>query len=54
MRDAIIFCNFVLTFRRRETLQRSVATFLNVHVKRRVPAVGCTGGQVYRDTFYDS
>jgi hypothetical protein len=54
LRDAIIFCDFVLTFRRREMLQRSVATFLNAHMKRRVPAVGCTGGQVCRDTFYDS
>ena len=44
--------DLVLTFRGRETLQRSVATFLDAQVKNRMPAVGCTGGQACRDAFY--
>ncbi len=44
--------DLVLTFRGRETLQRSVATFLDAHVKSRSPAPGCTGGQACRDAFY--
>jgi hypothetical protein len=44
--------DLVLTFRGRETLQRSVATFLDAHVKSRTPAAGCTGGQACRDAFY--
>jgi len=44
--------DLVLTFRGRETLQRSVATFLDAHVKNRPPAMGCTGGQACRDAFY--
>jgi hypothetical protein len=44
--------DLVLTFRGRETLQRSVATFLDAHVKSRAPAGGCTGGQACRDAFY--
>jgi hypothetical protein len=44
--------DLVLTFRGRETLQRSVATFLDAHVKNRTPALGCTGGQACRDAFY--
>jgi len=44
--------DLVLTFRGRETLQRSVATFLDAQVKSRAPADGCTGGQACRDAFY--
>lgn len=44
--------DLVLTFRGRETLQRSVATFLDAHVKNRTPALGCTGGQACLDAFY--
>jgi hypothetical protein len=44
--------DLVLTFRGRETQQRSVATFLDAHVKNRASAVGCTGGQACRDAFY--
>jgi hypothetical protein len=44
--------DLVLTFRGRETLQRSVATFLDAHVKSRAPAAGCTGGQACLDALY--
>jgi hypothetical protein len=44
--------DLVLTFRGRETLQRSVATFVYSHVKNRAPSAGCTGGQACRDAFY--
>jgi hypothetical protein len=44
--------DLVLTFRGREVLQRSVATFLNTQVKNRSPAEGCVGGQACRDAFY--
>lgn len=44
--------DLVLTFRGREALQRSVATFLDAHVKNRPPAVGCTTDQACRDAFY--
>jgi hypothetical protein len=44
--------DLVLTFRGREALQRSVATFLDAQVKNRGPAEGCTGGQACRDAFY--
>lgn len=44
--------DLVLTFRGRETLQRSVATFLDAHIKNRTPAPGCTGGQACLDAFY--
>jgi hypothetical protein len=44
--------DLVLTFRGRETLQLSVAHFLDLHVKDRPPAEGCTGGQACRDAFY--
>jgi hypothetical protein len=45
--------DLVLTFRGRETLQRSVAHFLDSHVKSRAPAGGCTGAaQACRDAFY--
>ncbi|KAF8484809.1 hypothetical protein DFH94DRAFT_624041 [Russula ochroleuca] len=44
--------DLVLTFRGRETLQRSVASFLDAQVKGRAPAGGCTGGQACRDAFY--
>ena len=44
--------DLVLTFRGRETLQRSVATVLDAQVKSRAPAEGCTGGQACRDAFY--
>jgi hypothetical protein len=44
--------DLVLTFRGRETLQRSVATFLDAHMKRRAPALGCMGGQACCDAFY--
>ncbi|KAI9507027.1 hypothetical protein F5148DRAFT_1311433 [Russula earlei] len=44
--------DLVLTFRGRETLQRSVARFLDAQVKNRAPAAGCTGGQACRDAFY--
>jgi hypothetical protein len=44
--------DLVLTFHGRESLQRSVATFLDAQVKNRTPALGCTGGQTCRDAFY--
>ncbi|KAI0268311.1 hypothetical protein BC834DRAFT_923355 [Gloeopeniophorella convolvens] len=44
--------DLVVTFRGREALQRSVATFLNEHVKNRAPAAECVGGQACRDAFY--
>jgi hypothetical protein len=47
--------DLVLTFRGRETMQRSVSTFLSSQVKNRMPAAGCTvpgGGQACRDAFY--
>lgn len=44
--------DLVLTFRGRETLQLSVASFLDAQVKSRAPAGGCTGGQACRDAFY--
>jgi hypothetical protein len=47
--------DLVLTFRGRESMQRSVSSFLAAQVKNRVPANGCTvpgGGQACRDAFY--
>lgn len=44
--------DLVLTFRGRESLQRSVATFLNAHVKYRTPSPECTGGQACHDAYY--
>ncbi|KAI9466968.1 hypothetical protein BJY52DRAFT_1182461 [Lactarius psammicola] len=44
--------DLVLTFRGRENLQRTVATFLDAQVKNRSPAEGCTGGRACRDAFY--
>lgn len=44
--------DLVLTFRGRESLQRSVAIFLDAHVKNRAPTPGCTGGQACLDAFY--
>ncbi|KAH9179749.1 hypothetical protein EDB89DRAFT_1841250 [Lactarius sanguifluus] len=44
--------DLVVTFRGREALQRSVATFLDAQVKNRSPAEGCAGGQACRDAFY--
>jgi hypothetical protein len=44
--------DLVQTFRGREALQRSVATFLDAQVKSRAPAAGCAGGQACRDAFY--
>ncbi|KAF8272473.1 hypothetical protein EI94DRAFT_1796094 [Lactarius quietus] len=44
--------DLVLTLRGRESLQRSVATFLDAQVKNRSPAEGCVGGQTCLDAFY--
>jgi hypothetical protein len=47
--------DLILTFRGREMMQRSVSTFLSLHLKNRMPAAGCTvpgGGQACRDAFY--
>ncbi|KAH8999159.1 hypothetical protein EDB92DRAFT_1932584 [Lactarius akahatsu] len=44
--------DLVVTFRGREALQRSVATFLDAQVKNRSTAEGCAGGQACRDAFY--
>lgn len=44
--------DLVLTFRGREMMQRSVATFLDAQVKNRSPSEGCVGGQTCRDAFY--
>jgi hypothetical protein len=44
--------DLVLTFRGREVMQRSVATFLEAQVMNRPPAEGCVGGQTCHDAFY--
>ena len=44
--------DLVLTFRGREGMQRSVATFLDAQVMNRSSAEGCVGGQTCRDAFY--
>jgi hypothetical protein len=47
--------DLVLTFRGRETMQRSVSAFLSSQVKDRLPSTGCTvpgAGQACRDAFY--
>jgi len=47
--------DLVLTFHGRELMQRSVSTFLSLHVKARMPASGCTApgeSQACRDAFY--
>lgn len=44
--------DLVLTFRGREMLQRSVATFLDAQVNNCSPSEGCVGGQTCHDAFY--